>query len=150
MFGSIQINNISACNNGTAIYGVLFNDLTIPKEYTANEEDIVLERGEGIEDGADGIIVYINYSGKVEEVKQIKSQKDMLNYLKIGSANKNGETIAMGLYMNSVTIPREQTESQEELTISNPEANAEVPGIYLITYNSNGKVSPVAYEEYRC
>ena len=141
MFGSIQINNISAYNNGTAIYGVLFNDLTIPKEYTANEEDIVLERGEGIEGGADGIIVYINYAGKVEDIKQIKSPKDTLNYLMIGSANKNGETIAIGLYMNSITIPREQTENQEELTISNPEANTEVPGIYLITYNSNGKVS---------
>ena len=141
MFGSIQINNISACNNGTAIYGVLFNDLTIPKEYTANEEDIVLERGEGIEGGADGIIVYINYAGKVEDIKQIKSPKDTLNYLTVGSANKNEETIVIGLYMNSVTISGEQTESQEELTISNPEANAEVPGIYLITYNSNGKVS---------
>ena len=140
MFDSIQINTISAYHNGTVIYGVLFENLTIPKAYTSNSEDIVLERGEGIDNGADGIILYIDYSGKVEAVKQIKSEKDTMNILLTGAENKNKEIIALGYYMNSVTISGDETESGEQLTISNPEANEEIPGVYLVTYNSSNKV----------
>ena len=140
MFDSIQINTISTYHNGTVIYGVLFNDLTIPKTYTSNDEDIVLERGEGIDNGADGIILYIDYSGKVEAVKQIKSEKDTMNILLTGAENRSGEMIALGYYMNSVTISGDETESGEQLTISNPEANEEIPGVYLVTYNSSNKV----------
>ena len=140
MFDSIQINTISTYHNGTVIYGVLINDLTIPKTYTSNDEDIVLERGEGIDNGADGIILYIDYSGKVEAVKQIKSEKDTMNIVLTGAENRSGEMIALGYYMNSVTIPAEETESGEQLIISNPEANEETPGVYLVTYNSSNKV----------
>ena len=140
MFDSIQINTISTYHNGTVIYGELFNDLTIPKTYTSNDEDIVLERGESIDNGADGIILYIDYSGKVEAVKQIKSEKDTMNILLTGAENRSGEMIALGYYMNSVTIPAEETESGEQLIISNPEANEETPGVYLVTYNSSNKV----------
>ena len=140
MFDSIQINTISTYHNGTVIYGELFNDLTIPKTYTSNDEDIVLERGESIDNGADGIILYIDYSGKVEAVKQIKSEKDTMNILLTGAENRSGEMIALGYYMNSVTISGDETESGEQLTISNPEANEEIPGVYLVTYNSSNKV----------
>ena len=137
---SIQIYNISGYHNGTAIYGVLFDDLTIPKAYTSSNEEIVLERGEGIENGEDGVIVYINYFGKVEEVRQVKSEKDTINQLIYGVENQNHETIAMGTYMNSVKISAEQTESGEEKLLVNQNATYDNPGIYLITYNANGKV----------
>ena len=128
----VTIINYTAYNNGIMLYGQVQANLTIPQEHTVEGRDINIEKGEGT---GDGLIIYIDNSGKVEKVKHIKSEKDTLNALYIGAENKNKESIAIGAYINYVKIPGSQTSTGNEMVLTSKDV-----GIYLIKYNSNDKV----------
>ena len=128
----VTIINYTAYNNGIMLYGQVQANLTIPQEHTVEGRDINIEKGEGT---GDGLIIYIDNSGKVEKVKHIKSEKDTLNALYFGAENKNKESIAIGAYINYVKIPGSQTSTGNEMVLTSKDV-----GIYLIKYNSNDKV----------
>ena len=131
---------VSSYNNGMIIYGGLVDDLVIPKEYTTSGEEIILEKGEGLEDS---LTIYIDVDGKIEEVKHIKSENETAMMSIVGIENKNSESIEIGAYLNSIKIPANQTENGEEIVLSNSGTADRPTRLYLIKYNSNHKVQYV-------
>ena len=133
-----QVVSATSYNNGMILYGGLLDDLVIPKEYTTSGEEIKLEKGGEL---GSSLTLYINIEGKIEKINYIKSDSNSFAYTTIGAENRNNETMAVGIYINSIKIPADKTESGEEIILTYSGTTDGIPGgIYLISYNANNKV----------
>ena len=112
--------------------GGLVENFTIPAEYTTTEEAITLEKNSM----ADGIILTINQEGKVVKAKQVTSPENGGNMLYYTMTNKNGDVLGLGILIGELTIPAEETEKNEAITVSGTGSQ----DIYTICFNKEGKV----------
>ena len=112
--------------------GGLVENFTIPAEYTTTGEAITLEKNSML----DGIILTINQEGKVVKAKQVKSPENGGNVLYYTMTNKNGDVLGLGILIGELTIPAEETEKNEAITVSGTGSQ----DTYTICFNKEGKV----------
>ena len=117
------------------IAGGLLDNYVITAEHTISGEEISLEKVSM----ADGLILTVNKEGKIVKVKQVKSPENAGNMLAEIFGNKNGDILAAGMLTGNLTIPAEETENNQEITITGTSDGIE----YIICFNKEGKVKYV-------
>ena len=122
------------------ITGGLAENLVIPAENTVSGEDISLEKVSEM----DGIILTINPEGKVVKVNQIKSPENSANMLAYTTRGKNGDITSLSVYMGELTIPAEDTQNNQEITLN----GTSLENMYIICFNDEGKVKWANTSEY--
>ena len=135
------LNSNFITNDGNfALVGVLYDNLTIPAEYTESGEEINIEKQSNV----DGIIIIYDLKGRVKEVRQIHSLENSENWLYAITQSKDGTMIALGDFSGIITIPAGETVNNQEITINSSGDN----GVYMICYNTEGKVAWLKNIEY--
>ena len=134
---------ISGTSDGGFVeLGEIYDEtITIPANNTINNEEIVINGYSR----ADGVIIKYNSEGLLEYVERINSSDDNFsdNTIISYSQNASGESIALGVFTGTITIPADKTVSGTELQISTDEYIAE----YIIKYDSNMKVEWIKTDE---
>ena len=131
---NIQVNQIEISQDkGLLLSGGIYENATINAENTADNKDITI-KGSGIEDG---IILHTNENGKIKWVKQIKSANaESTNVILDTIQTDTNQYTAYGFFMGTITIPAEETNSGQELSITSNSNSSS----YIIRYNSEGKI----------
>ena len=121
--------NDKALKDGFAITGDCSTGITIDANGTANNETIEL-KGKG---GYDQYIIGYNNEGKViwSQVIGSSGREDSTGIIEV-----EGKYIVVGGFSTSITIPAENTEYGESISIKSNGSN----DLMLITINENGLV----------
>ena len=127
-------------DKGLIISGGILEETIIDAENTTQNKDIVLTNV-GIEDG---VIIHTDEYGKASWIKQIKSDNaESANMIINAIQLTNQEYIAMGIFMGTITIPAEETVSEESISITSISEG----DTFIIKYNKQGKVEWVRASE---
>lgn len=132
---------IGTIDGGYVEVGATYSTLTIPSDETVNNEQIVIPG----QSRSDGIIIKYNSNGLVEWVESIESNSDGAsnNLIVSLSQNSKGESVVLGVFTGTITIPAEETSNGVELQISTDKNMSE----FIIKYDSNMKVEWIKTNE---
>ena len=134
---NIQITNCSLMKDEKmVIIGEVFNNITIPGNYTVSGEDIDIE---STSDYGNAIIILATQEGKVEKVLPIATSENGNSMIINMVENEKNEMIVLGMYIGSIIIPREDTASNTEIILQG-EGTMYLPSTFMAKYNREGKV----------
>ena len=126
-----QINVEMVADKMTIQYNSADETITIPEDYTATGEEMVLDK----ENSRNPVMVVYNMNAKVEKVVEVRQDITTKFYSEVGIATLDGATIIAGyLERGSVIFDETETVSGEQIELSN------LGDGVIVKYNTEGKI----------